>query len=75
MSQMREQATTLVDGVRYDISGEEGTMPETSLKRAWVAFRLAGMEGHAFGAKSFSYIALGEVFESIKVIEDSEGYL
>ena len=75
MSQMREQATALVDGVRSDLSGEEGTLPEKSLERAWVAFRLAEIEEDTFGARSLAWIAMGETFEAIRVIEESEGYL
>ncbi|KAF7791939.1 hypothetical protein EIP86_002965 [Pleurotus ostreatoroseus] len=74
MSQMREQATTLVDSVRYDLSGEEGTLPERSLQRSWVAYRLAEIKEDTFGARSFAWIALGEIFEAIRVIEDTEGY-
>ena len=75
MSHMREQATVLVDGVRDELEGEEGTLVEKSLERAWVAYRLAEMEGDAFGAKSFAWVALGVIFEAIKEIEEDEGYL
>lgn len=74
MSQMREQATALVDGIRYDLSGEEGTLPERSLQRSWVAYRLAEIKEETFGARSFTWIALGEIFEAIRVIEQTEGY-
>jgi RNA-dependent RNA polymerase len=73
MSKMREQATTLVDGVRFDISGEEGTLPGKSMERAWVAFRIASMEDETFGARSFAWIAMGEIFDAIRTIEESEG--
>ena len=73
MSQIRDQATTLVDGVRWDISGEEGTLPEDSMRRAWITFRVAQMESDTFGARSLGWIALGEIFEAIKTIEESEG--
>ncbi|GJE86033.1 RNA dependent RNA polymerase [Phanerochaete sordida] len=73
MSKLREQTTTLVDGIRFDISGEEGTLPERSMERAWVAFRVATMQDEAFGARSFAWIAMGEIFDAIRVIEESEG--
>lgn len=74
MSKLREQTTTLVTAVRFDLSGEEGTIPEKSMERAWVAFRLASMEEEAFGARSFAWIAMGEIFDAIRIImEDSEG--
>lgn len=74
MSKMREQTTTLVDAVRFDISGEEGTLPEKSMERAWIAYRLASMEDETFGAKSFGWIAMGEIFDAIRIIEESERF-
>lgn len=74
MSKMREQTTTLVDDMRLDLSGEEGTLPQKSIERGWIAFRLAILEGDVFGAQSFAWIAMGEIFDAIKAIEESEGY-
>lgn len=74
MSRLREQTTSLVEGVQFDLSGEEGTLPQASMKRAWVAFRLTLLEGGIFGARSFAWIAMGEIFAAIKVIESTEGY-
>ena len=72
MASMREQATLLVDAVRFDISGEEhGMGPEKSMERGWVAFRLAVMESGVFGSRSFGWIAMGEIFDAIKFSEDS----
>lgn len=72
MASMREQATLLVDAVRFDISGEEhGMVPEKSVERAWVAFRLAVMESGEFGSRSFRWIAMGEIFDAIKFSEGS----
>ncbi|KAI0793415.1 RdRP-domain-containing protein [Abortiporus biennis] len=74
MSRLREQTNELVQGVAHQLAGEDGTLPEKSLERAWVAFRLACIEKQFFGSKSFAWIALGEIFDSIKIIEgESEG--
>lgn len=72
MSQMREQTATLVSSVREEISGDDSIPLETSLQRAWIAFRLANMESEAFGARSFWWVALGGIFDAIKDIEDEE---
>ncbi|KAI0348632.1 RdRP-domain-containing protein [Trametopsis cervina] len=74
MSKMREQTSTLVDDIVGAMAGEEGIMPEKVLERAWVAFRLAALEGEyeTFGAQSFAWVALGEIFGAIKAIEQAE---
>ncbi|PSR72408.1 hypothetical protein PHLCEN_2v11751 [Hermanssonia centrifuga] len=73
MSKLREQTTALVDDILNDLSGEVGTLPEKSLERAMVALRISTIEEKLFGAKSFAWIAMGEIFEAIKTIETSEG--
>ncbi|KAJ3488459.1 hypothetical protein NLI96_g2801 [Meripilus lineatus] len=75
MSRMRDQTTLLVRSVSHELAGEDGTLHEKSLERAWVAYQLACIEqkdGY-FGAKSFGWIALGEIFDAIRDIEESEG--
>ena len=69
MSQMREQTASLVGSVRDEILGDDTVPLELSLQRAWTAYRLACIEGDAFGAQSFAWIALGCIFEAIKEIE------
>lgn len=74
MSKMRDQTTATVDSIRYELSGEEGTLPEMSMERAWVAYCIAYIQDDAFGARSFAWIAMGEIFDAIKTIEeDAEG--
>lgn len=75
MSRLREQTTILVQGVGHELAGEDGTLFEKSMERAWVAYRMACMEKDCFGAKSFAWIALGEIFDAIRKIEESEGAL
>ncbi|TBU35150.1 RdRP-domain-containing protein [Dichomitus squalens] len=72
MSQMREQTATLVSSVKEELSGDDEIPPETSLQRAWIAYKLANIEGEAFGARSFSWVALGSIFDAIKEIEDED---
>lgn len=75
MSKMREQTSTLIDGILAEIEGDEGTLPLKSLERAWVAFRLAVLdcEYETFGSRSFAWVAMSGIFETIKTIEQSEG--
>lgn len=75
MSKMRERTSTLAQEVGLQIEGDEGILLEKSLERAWVAFRIANLVHDAFGARSFGLIALGEIFDATKKIEESEGYL
>lgn len=72
MSQMREQTATLVGNVKDEISGDDGVPSEESLRRAWIAYRVADLEGDIFGARSFGWIALGAIFDAIKEIEEEE---
>ena len=67
---MREQTSTLVNAVKGEIEGSGEDSAEVFLRRAWIAFRLASMEGEVFGARSFTWIALGSVFDAITEIEN-----
>ncbi|KAI0361727.1 RdRP-domain-containing protein [Trametes cingulata] len=70
MSQMREQTAMLVNDVRDELEGEEDMPIKDSLRRAWIAFRLASMEEEYFGSRSFGWVAMGAIFDTIKEIED-----
>ena len=72
MSQMRERMATLVSSVKDEIAGGDTIPSESSLQRAWIAYRLAIMDDDAFGARSFAWIALGSIFDTIKDIEDED---
>ncbi|CCM00938.1 uncharacterized protein FIBRA_02985 [Fibroporia radiculosa] len=69
MSQMREQTATLVNSVRVEISGDDDTPAEESLRRAWIAYKVALIDPDYFGARSFTWIAMGEIFDAIRDIE------
>ncbi|PSR72410.1 hypothetical protein PHLCEN_2v11753 [Hermanssonia centrifuga] len=73
MSNLREHATALVDAIRGDLAGGIETLPRKSMERAWVALRISMIEEDLFGARSFAWIAMGEIFEVIRNIEASEG--
>ncbi|PCH33560.1 RdRP-domain-containing protein, partial [Wolfiporia cocos MD-104 SS10] len=70
MSQLREQTSILVSAVRAEISGDDETLLEDSLKQAWIAYKVALIVDDYFGARSFALIALGEIFDAIKGIEE-----
>ena len=70
MSRMRENTATLVSNVKGEMMGDDDVSADESLRRAWIAYRLAHLEGDVFGARSFSWIALGAIFDSIKEIEE-----
>ncbi|KAH8102595.1 RNA dependent RNA polymerase-domain-containing protein [Cristinia sonorae] len=76
ISKLREQTHALVQSVAHQLEGEIGTLPEKSLERAWVAYRMSLlMEEGYFGARSFGWFALRQVFDAIKVIEnENQGF-
>ncbi|KAI0669992.1 RdRP-domain-containing protein [Trametes maxima] len=72
MGQLREQTAMLVGDVRTELDGEDDMPLQESLRRAWIAFRIATIEEKYFGARSFGWAALGAVFDAIKEIEEEE---
>ena len=70
-SQMREQASILVDRFASSLTEGIGRDIEGGLRRAWLGFRLTTIHRDAFGCKSFRLIALHEIFDAIKLKEDS----
>ncbi|KZT74695.1 RdRP-domain-containing protein [Daedalea quercina L-15889] len=72
MGRLRDHTERLVKAVRAEISGVDGTPPRRSLKRAWVAYNVGLLKGVYFGAGSFAWIALGEIFDAIRDIEEEE---
>lgn len=49
MSKMREHTTSLVQDVGHRLAGELGTLPEVSLRRAWVAYRMSSLTADRLG--------------------------
>ncbi|KAH9968903.1 RdRP-domain-containing protein [Russula dissimulans] len=70
MSQLREQTGYLVKYVRDELSGDEGTSKREWLEGAWAAWEVSRYFKDRFGAHSYGWIALGEVFDAIKAIEE-----
>ncbi|EEB90110.1 hypothetical protein MPER_11728 [Moniliophthora perniciosa FA553] len=75
---LREQTDTLVRAVRESLAGDDDISPGESLHRAFYAWQIAKHFCHirnrstSFGARSFWWVSLGAVFESIKEIEQEE---
>ncbi|KAI0778083.1 RdRP-domain-containing protein [Trametes elegans] len=73
IAQLKEQTAILAGDMRREITGDDDMPVETALSRAWIAFRLANIEGELFGARSFAWLALGAVFDTIREIEKADG--
>lgn len=69
MSQLREQTSFLVKGVREELSGDDDSSQYDWLETAWTAWKVSRHLKDRFGAHSYGWIALGEVFDAIKAIE------
>ncbi|KAI0257494.1 RNA dependent RNA polymerase-domain-containing protein [Lactifluus subvellereus] len=69
MAQLREQTGYLVKAVRDELSGDEETSLDDWLATAWAAWKVSRQLKDRFGAHSYGWIALGEVFDAMKAIE------
>jgi RNA-dependent RNA polymerase len=69
ISQLREQTGYLVKSVRDDLSGDDNTSQYEWLETAWAAWKVSRQLKDRFGAHSYGWIALGEVFDAMKAIE------
>lgn len=69
VSQLREQTTFLVKYVRDELSGDDDSSRFDWLATAWTAWKVSRRLKDRFGAHSYGYIALSEVFDAIKAIE------
>ena len=72
MSQLREQTSFLVKGVRDELSGDDDSSQSDWLATAWTAWKVSRQLKDRFGAYSYGWIALGEVFDAIKAIEQDK---
>lgn len=70
MARCRELSDGLVKDIREEIRGEDEEELEAALRRAWMAWNLAFKKGSAFGARSFSWVATGAIFDTIRAIEE-----
>lgn len=69
IAQLREQTGYLVKSVRDDLSGDDNTSQYEWLETAWAAWKVSRHLKDRFGAHSYGWIALGEVFDAMKAIE------
>ena len=69
MSQLREQTSFLVKFVRDELSGDDDSSQYDWLAKAWTAWKVSRHLKDRFGAHSYGWIALGEIFDAIKAIE------
>ncbi len=72
MSQLREQTGFLVKGVRDELSGDDDSSQYDWLAMAWTAWKVSRHLKDRFGAHSYGWIALGEVFDGMKAIEQDK---
>ncbi|KAF8507044.1 RdRP-domain-containing protein [Russula emetica] len=72
MSQLREQTSFLVKGVRDELSGDDDSSQHDWLATAWTAWKVSRQLKDRFGAHSYGWIALGEVFDAMKAIEQDK---
>ena len=72
MAQLREQTSYLVKAVRDELSGDEETSEYDWLATAWAAWKVSRQLKDRFGAHSYGWIALGEVFDAMKAIEQDK---
>lgn len=70
ISQMREQASILVDDLAMQLRDPGRADSWERLKRAWVGFQLTTIRRDDFGCSSFRLIALHEIFDALRSIEN-----
>lgn len=76
-ARLRDETDLLVRSIRNRFQPEdEHTLAELfpSLKRAWTAWKMSKVkrQHRVFGAESFSWIALGSIFDAVRDIEEAE---
>ncbi len=69
ISQLREQTSFLVKYVRDELSGDDDSSQHDWLATAWTAWKVSRNLKDRFGAHSYGWIALSEMFDAIKAIE------
>ncbi|THH20540.1 hypothetical protein EW146_g829 [Bondarzewia mesenterica] len=74
MAKLRDQTSLLVKDMKQKLAGENAT-DEEGLHRAWAAWMVSRSSETMFGAKSFGWIALGEVFDVIRAIEQERSVM
>ena len=70
MTKVRESTDRLVRSIREELEGNDSIGSEETLFRAWTAWEFSVSQGDAFGAKSFGWVALGLILETINIEEN-----
>lgn len=72
-ARLRAHTEDLLRSVRQQLAGPdaEGDVLLHRLSRAWTAWVIAVIKDHAFGAKTFSMIALYAIFETLEALDES----
>ncbi|KZT63305.1 RdRP-domain-containing protein [Daedalea quercina L-15889] len=70
IAHLREQTTTLVNGICAELSDDGHLSPSECLAQAWTAYRVSCTLSERFGGQSFGWIALGEIFDAIQGIKE-----
>ncbi|TFY61266.1 hypothetical protein EVJ58_g4623 [Rhodofomes roseus] len=70
IEKVREQTATLVNGISAELSGGGHLDAATRLEQAWMAYRVSCTLSGWFGGQSFGWIALGEVFDAIRELNE-----
>jgi RNA-dependent RNA polymerase len=69
IAQLREQTGYLVKDIRDGLEGDDNTSQYEWLETAWAAWKVSRHFKDRFGAHSYGWIALGEVFDAMKAID------
>ncbi|KAH9025081.1 RdRP-domain-containing protein [Lactarius hengduanensis] len=72
IAQMRDQTSYLVKAVQEELQGGDETSQYEWLTAAWAAWKVSRHFKDRFGAHSYGWIALGELFGAMKAIEQEE---
>ncbi|KAI5120647.1 hypothetical protein M0805_007984 [Coniferiporia weirii] len=74
ISRLREQTTQLVADIRYELGDGDDVTGQERLALAYTAWQmsLTMMEKDKFGSRSFFWVALGLLFDAIRVVEEEE---
>ncbi|KAH8120135.1 RdRP-domain-containing protein [Phellopilus nigrolimitatus] len=74
ISKLREHTAQLVTDIRFELAGGDEFTDHKRLRVAWAAWELSlkNVKEKRFGARSFSWVALGAIFDAIKSIEEGE---
>ena len=70
ISSMRDETSILVRRMLVELEGGEYTPIEDWVNRSWTAWGVSLAKKDLFGAKSFGWIALRAIFETIKHLDD-----